>query len=280
MTVGTPRAAQSGRPAGSAWPPGAPGSRVQRRRTLRRSVELFAGFRGEQRDPDRFYRLISEDATSFLSDHVTLAGARTLDLGAGAGYLTRALRERGARCVMVDADRGELSWRGPPMPGAVVADGTRLPFASGTFDLAVCSNVLEHVSAPFDLLDDMARVLRAGGYLWISFTNWYGPWGGHETSPWHYLGGERAARRYAARTGRPPKNRFGESLFALHVGAVLRYFAAAPGLQVVDACPRYLPGAARALVRVPVVRELCTWNLEVLARRGPTGGAGMSGDLE
>ena len=29
------------------------------------------------------------------------------------------------------------------------------------------------------------------------------PWGGHETSPWHYLGGEYAARRYD-RVARPP----------------------------------------------------------------------------
>jgi len=225
------------------------------------------GFRDEQRDPDRFYRLISEDATTFLSDHVAIRGAYALDVGAGAGYLTRALRDKGARCVMVDPDCDELSWRGPPMPGAVVADGTRLPFASVTFDLAVCSNVLEHVSAPFGMIDEITRVLRPGGHLWLSFTNWYGPWGGHETSPWHYLGGERAARRYTMRAGRAPKNRFGRSLFALHVGAVLRYFAAAPGLEVLDARPRYLPDAARGIVRIPIVRELCTWNLEVLARR-------------
>jgi SAM-dependent methyltransferase len=243
-------------------------------------VELLASFRFEQRDPDRFYRLISQDATALLSDHVVLEGACTVDVGAGAGYLTQALRDKGARCVMVDPERGELTWRGPPMPGALIADGRGLPFASGTFDLAVCSNVLEHVRAPFDVLDEMARVLRPGGHLWLSFTNWYGPWGGHETSPWHYLGGERAAQRYMVRAGRPPKNRFGESLFALHVGSVLRYFARAPGLAVVDARPRYLPDPARGILRVPVVRELCTWNLEVLARRQLPGGPRGPGELE
>lgn len=240
-----------------------------RRRTVRRSVKLLSNFRHEQRDPDSFYGLISEDATALLADHVVLRGARTLDVGAGAGYLTRALRDAGAQCVMVDADVGELSWRGTPQHGAVIADAVKLPFAAATFDLAVCSNVLEHVRAPFDLLDEMTRVLRPGGHLWLSFTNWYGPWGGHETSPWHYLGGEFAARRYTARRGHAPKNRFGESLFVLHVGPVLRHFATETRLEVLDVRPRYLPDAARGIVRVPLLRELCTWNLEVLARRRP-----------
>ena len=44
----------------------------------------------------------------------------------------------------------------------------------------------------------MLRVTRPGGVAFISYTVWYGPWGGHETAPWHFLGGARARRRYAA----------------------------------------------------------------------------------
>ncbi len=234
-------------------------------RTLRRSIELLSSFRFEQSDPDRFYSHISEDATALLGQRVGVSGARTLDVGAGAGYLTRALRDAGAQCVMVDVDLGELSWRGPPQHGCVLADGTRLPFGPGVFDLGVCSNVLEHVPAPFELIDEMARVVRPGGHLWLSFTNWYSPWGGHETSPWHYLGGEVASRLYAARHGRPAKNRFGESLFRLHIGAVLRYLARRENLEVLDVRPRYLPDALGKIVWVPGLRELLTWNLEVLA---------------
>ncbi|MGH8989551.1 MAG: hypothetical protein ACRDXC_13320, partial [Acidimicrobiales bacterium] len=82
-----------------------------------------------------------------------------------------------------------------------------------------------------------------------------------------YAGGERARRRYAARAGCEPKNVYGESLFPLHVGTVLRRLSAHPLLEVLDARPRYLPGAARVVVRIPGVREVLTWNLEVLARR-------------
>ncbi len=236
-------------------------------RSLARSWRLLRGFRLEQRDPDAFYDLLSADAVELLACAVGVADALTLDVGGGAGYLTRALRAAGARCVLVDADAGELSWRGPPPAGSVVADARALPMPSAAVDLVVSSNVLEHVSEPFAVVDEMARVLRPGGHLWLSFTNWYGPWGGHETSPWHYLGGDRARRRYAARTGHDPKNAFGASLFPMHVGGTLRRLARHPLLDVIDARPRYLPEAARGLVRVPALREVLTWNLEVLARR-------------
>ncbi|MGH8979491.1 MAG: hypothetical protein ACRDWE_00515, partial [Acidimicrobiales bacterium] len=139
---------------------------------------------------------------------------------------------------------------------------------------------LEHVRRPEEVLGEMTRVVRPGGHLWLSYTNWYGPWGGHETSPWHFFGGDFAARRYSARTGRVPKNRYGESLFVLHVGSLLRHVAAEPRLEVLDARPRYLPNALRGVVRVPVVRELCTWNLEVLARRRSIDVTAPAEDLE
>ncbi len=238
-----------------------------RRRSVARSFELLWSFRFEQRDPDRFYDLLSRDAVALLAQRIPLEGILAVDVGAGAGYLTRALRAGGARCLPVDADLAELSWRGPPPAGAVLADARCLPLAPGSADLVVSSNVLEHVADPYGVIEEMARVLRANGHMWLSFTNWYGPWGGHETSPWHYLGGDRARRHYVSRTGHAPKNVFGQSLFALHVGEVLGYLSAHPLLDVVDARPRYLPEVARALVRVPLVREVATWNLEILARK-------------
>lgn len=238
-----------------------------RRRSVARSWKLLQSFRLEQRDPDRFYDLLSQDAVALLGERIPVDGVVAIDVGGGAGYLTRALRAGGARCLLVDDDIAELSWRGPPTEGSVLADARSLPLVSGSVDLVVSSNVLEHVAEPYEVIDEMARALRVDGHMWISFTNWYGPWGGHETSPWHYLGGDRARRHYASKAGHAPKNVFGESLFPLHVGEVLRYLSAHRLLDVVDARPRYLPEVARGLVRVPLVRELATWNLEVLARK-------------
>ena len=103
--------------------------------------------------------------------------------------------------------------------------------------------------------------------MFLAFTNWLSPWGGHETSPWHYLGGDRAARRYHRRTGHEPKNRYGASLFPVSVGAALRWARGQRGAELVDFRPRYLPGWARPVVALPGLREFVTWNLVLVLRK-------------
>ncbi|MGH9303239.1 MAG: class I SAM-dependent methyltransferase, partial [Acidimicrobiales bacterium] len=178
-------------------------------RTLRRSVRLLSAFRSWQSDPDRFYCAIAADAVCVIGSRIAIKGSLALDIGGGAGYFTESLRAAGARCYVADPDIGELSGRGERPEGAVIGDGYALPFRTGTADLVVCSNVLEHVARPYDLVDEMARITRPGGHLWVCFTNWYSPWGGHETSPWHYLGAKRAEDRFLRRNGALPKNRLG-----------------------------------------------------------------------
>jgi hypothetical protein len=111
------------------------------------------------------------------------------------------------------------------------------------------------------------RVTRPGGLVFISYTVWYGPWGGHETAPWHFLGGRRARRRYQRKHGHEPKNKYGESLFPVTVRAGLRWARSQQVAEVVDLTPRYNPRWAAWLLRVPVVREVVTWNLVIVLRR-------------
>ena len=82
------------------------------------------------------------------------------------------------------------------------------------------------------------------GIVFVAFTNWLSPWGGHETSPWHYLGGERAARRYQRRHGEPPKNRYGRSLYPVSVADAQLVF------DIVGQ-PFQLPAAVRAAAALP-----------------------------
>lgn len=51
--------------------------------------------------------------------------------------------------------------------GFVQADARQLPFGKDSFDLVVASEVLEHVSNPAVVLQEMRRVLRRGGYAII-----------------------------------------------------------------------------------------------------------------
>lgn len=50
----------------------------------------------------------------------------------------------------------------------VVADGTRLPFGDDSIDCVICSEVLEHVENDQAAIDELARVLRPGGFACIT----------------------------------------------------------------------------------------------------------------
>jgi SAM-dependent methyltransferase len=50
----------------------------------------------------------------------------------------------------------------------VFYDGKVLPFADGSFDAVLCSQVLEHVFTPAEFLTEIRRVLRPGGGLLLA----------------------------------------------------------------------------------------------------------------
>jgi SAM-dependent methyltransferase len=239
----------------------------RRHRGLLRSVRLFRLFRKEQTDPESFYAALAEDTVGQIEDYCDLTGRTVVDVGGGPGHFTAAFAERGARCYLFEPDSAEMLSRGPAPSGAVLADGYWLPVRDGGADLCLSSNVLEHVADPLGLIDEMVRATRPGGLIYLSFTNWYSPHGGHEMSPWHYLGSRFAERRYVRRNGRLPKNRFGVTLFPVHVGAILRLMRSRGDIGIVDALPRYYPRWCKEIVRIPGLREIATWNLALILRR-------------
>ncbi|MBV9092517.1 MAG: class I SAM-dependent methyltransferase [Streptosporangiaceae bacterium] len=234
---------------------------------LLRSVRLFRLFLAEQTDPEKFYASLAEDAVGQVAEHCELSGRTVVDIGGGGGWFTAAFRGRGANGYLFEPDPGELHSRAGTPAGAVIADGYWLPVRDGGADVVFSSNVLEHVTDPAGLIEEMIRATRPGGLVYLSFTNWYSPWGGHEMSPWHYLGAAYARRRYVRRYRRKPKHELGVNLFPVHVGPVLRAMRGRPDVEIVEARPRYYPRWCRLLVRLPGLREVATWNLLLIMRR-------------
>jgi len=232
-----------------------------------RSVRLFRLFLTEQTDPDGFYTALARDAASQLARFITIPGRTVLDIGGGAGYVTDEFRSRGAHCYLFELDASEMLARGGTPAGAVLADGYWLPVRDGGADLCVSSNVLEHVRDPGGLIEEMIRATKPGGLIYLSFTNWYSPWGGHEMSPWHYLGAAAAERRYVRKHGKQPKNKVGTSLFPVHIGHVLKLVRDRRDVKILSARPRYYPRWCRMLVYIPGLREIATWNLLLIMRR-------------
>jgi ubiquinone/menaquinone biosynthesis C-methylase UbiE len=182
--------------------------------------------------------------------------------------MAEALRDAGVRCAVVESSLDELTLHGRGPVDALQGDARQLPFRAGTFDIVHSSNVIEHLDRWRSMLEEMARVLRPGGGVgYLSFSPWLSPWGGHETSPWHYFGGYYAARRYESRYGTKPKNNFGSSLFRLYVGTVLRWFDQRQDIEVLWVGARYLPDWMHWIVRVPAAREVLSWNVAIVFRK-------------
>ena len=227
--------------------------------------ELWRLFRNEREDPEPFYTWLAEElAADLAARHGALAGKVLLDLGCGPGFYTAALRAHGATVIPIDNSADELGDR--PPDGALLADAAALPLETGSADGIVCSNLLEHAPDAEGVIREMERLLKPGGWGYLSWTNWYSPHGGHDMSPYHLLGPSRGPALYEKRHGPPRKNRYGEGLFPVHIGPTLRYVRSRPHLRVERAEPRYWPRLA-FLTAIPGVREVACWNCVIHLER-------------
>ncbi len=116
-----------------------------------------------------------DDELDLIGQWLPLDGLRIIELGCGAARLARSLvrRHAGSRVSALEVDaRQHAKNLADPQPGLhFVAGGAQsLPFAAGEFDLALMLKSLHHVPLPLldQALDEVARVLRPGGHLYVS----------------------------------------------------------------------------------------------------------------
>ena len=193
---------------------------------------------------------------------------RSLDLGCGPGFYTRAFRAAGADVLPVDNSTAELALAGDAARRARSSPTpATLPFEDGVdrrrLLLEPARAHAEHARG--DRARSSASCGPAAGAT-SAWTNWYSPWGGHDMSPYHYLGPERGPRLYERRHGPPRKNPYGDGLWAVHIGPTLRLVRARPGLEIERVEPRYWPRLA-FITRVPGLREVATWNCVIRVRK-------------
>jgi 2-polyprenyl-3-methyl-5-hydroxy-6-metoxy-1,4-benzoquinol methylase len=150
-----------------------------------------------------YYR--SAKVLAFLEQSgITLEG-RILDAGCGGGGMPLSMAEETAQVVGIDLvdrfrDAGTRLAREKSVPNLdfLQADGTALPFAAGVFDAVLSHAVIEHVADAGRYLAQCRRVLRPGGWMYLSTAPYLSFAGAHLPRlkvpfPLHLLLGRRLA---------------------------------------------------------------------------------------
>jgi ubiquinone/menaquinone biosynthesis C-methylase UbiE len=119
--------------------------------------------------------------TAFFSDAVrekayTAAGVRArqpaADIGAGSGFITEGLLQRGVSVIAVDQSEAMLTEMRRKFVGADVdlrlGEAESLPLADASVDAVFANMYLHHVERPAQAINEMRRTLKPGGRLVIT----------------------------------------------------------------------------------------------------------------
>jgi len=117
-------------------------------------------------------------------------GNRVLDIGCGEGRHTiRACRESGAVCIGADfgfdnllTTRGKLEFHEELNDlscrnwALSAMDITTLPFKDNSFDVVICSEVLEHIPDDEKAISELIRIVKPGKILAVSVPRAWPEW--------------------------------------------------------------------------------------------------------
>jgi SAM-dependent methyltransferase len=97
------------------------------------------------------------------------AEARVLEVGSGAhGLIFFFGSSRGVGVDPLAAAFRPLFAQWQRRAPTVSAEGERLPFPDGAFEVVLCDNVIDHAERPADILAEISRVLAPGGLLYFA----------------------------------------------------------------------------------------------------------------
>ena len=118
-----------------------------------------------------------EQKVCMVERHLSLGGKRILDIGSGDGGISIAFAKKGGIVTGIDNDpnrieraRVQAQEHGVTV-GFLLGNGEQTCFHSGTFDLIICNAMIEHVYNPKKLAEEISRLLRTDGFLFLDTPN-------------------------------------------------------------------------------------------------------------
>ena len=118
-----------------------------------------------------------------------IQGKTILDIGAGSGGKTIFYALNGAkRLTGIDTEEGFIMQardfafsKNARNIDFIVANAEAMPFQNASFDMCVMNDVFEHLSKPEVVLQEVNRVLKLHGKVFINSPPYFHPYGAHLT---------------------------------------------------------------------------------------------------
>jgi 2-polyprenyl-6-hydroxyphenyl methylase/3-demethylubiquinone-9 3-methyltransferase len=114
----------------------------------------------------------------YVDSRAGLSGKRVLDVGCGGGLLSEAMARRGAQVTGIDLgpqtiEVAELHALESKVAVRYARESAETHAAqhAGSYDVAVCMEMLEHVPEPDSVLRALRTLVKPGGHVFVSTLN-------------------------------------------------------------------------------------------------------------
>lgn len=137
-----------------------------------------AAFWWDENGPFKTLHHINPVRTDYVKKFIDLKGKTVLDVGCGGGVFSESMAANGSHVTAIDLAEESLEVAKLHLYESHLTIDYRNQsvedFADqnpNTFDVIVCMEMLEHVPDPQSIVDACAKILKPGGWLFLSTIN-------------------------------------------------------------------------------------------------------------
>jgi len=137
-----------------------------------------AAFWWDENGPFKTLHHINPVRTDYVRKFVELKGKKVLDVGCGGGVFSESMAANGADVTAIDLAQESLevaklhlyeshmkiNYKNQSVEDFAIEN-------PDTFDVIVCMEMLEHVPDPQSIIEACSKILKAGGWLFLSTIN-------------------------------------------------------------------------------------------------------------
>ena len=139
----------------------------------------------QQRINDIAERKVAKSIFNRIANFYPIDGRKILEVGSGWGGICVEFAHAGGIVTGIEPDKEELqiSRLLDQIEGTGIdfihGYGENLPFVDNSFDIVICNSVIEHVADVSVVISEMMRVLKSGGFIYLSTPNYLFPFEAH-----------------------------------------------------------------------------------------------------